>query len=66
MNLTLTLIKFDYLAESDQNNLKVGIHSFLACRRSAFKRVSMEIGRQVCLLCPWARHLTGLPLPLGG
>jgi len=19
-----------------------------------------------CLLCPWARHLTGLPLPLSG
>jgi len=26
----------------------------------------MEIGRQVHLLCPWARHLTGLPLPLSG
>jgi len=22
------------------------------------------IDLQVCLLCPWARHLTGLPLPL--
>jgi len=26
----------------------------------------MEIGRQVRFLCPWARHLTGLPLPLSG
>jgi len=26
----------------------------------------VEIGRQVRLLCPWARHLTGLPLPLSG
>jgi len=25
-------------------------------KRSAFKRVSVEIGRQVRLLCPWARH----------
>jgi len=25
--------------------------------------VSVEIGRQVRLLCPWARHLTELPLP---
>jgi len=24
----------------------------------------MEIGQEVRLLCPWARHLTGLPLPL--
>jgi len=28
--------------------------------------VSMEKGRQVRLLCPWARHLTGLLLPLSG
>jgi len=26
----------------------------------------VEIGRQVRLLCPWARHLTGLYLPLSG
>jgi len=26
----------------------------------------MKIGRQVRLLCPWARHLTGLPLPSSG
>jgi len=55
---------FDSLAESDQT-LKVGIYSFLAWR-SAFKRVSVEIGRQVRLLCPWTRYLTGLPLPLSG
>jgi len=23
----------------------------------------MKIGQQVRLLCPWKRHLTGLPLP---
>jgi len=34
------------VTESDQKFLKVGIHSFPA-RRSAFKRVSVEIGRQV-------------------
>jgi len=48
---------FDSLAESYQRTLKVGIHSFPAWR-SAFKKVSVEIGRQVRLLCPWARHLT--------
>jgi len=26
----------------------------------------VEIGGQVRLLCPWARHFTGLPLPLRG
>jgi len=51
--------------ESDQMTLKVGIHSFPAWR-SAFKRVSVKIGRQARLLCPWARHLTGLPLPVSG
>jgi len=30
------------------------------------KRVSVEIGQQVRLLHPWARHLTGLSLPLTG
>jgi len=48
--------RFDSLAESKQNTLKVGIHSFHAWR-SAIKRVSVEIGRQVrlaYLLCPWA------------
>jgi len=53
------------LANSDQKTLKVGIHNFSAWR-AAFKRVSVEIGRQVRLLCPWARHLTGLSLPLSG
>jgi len=33
---------------------------------NAFKRVSVKIGRQTRLLCPWARHLTGLPPPLSG
>jgi len=42
-----------------------GIHSFPAWR-SAFKRVSVEIGRQVRLLRPWARNLTELPLPMSG
>jgi len=31
-----------------------------------FKRVSVEIGQNVCLLCPWTRHLTGFPLSLSG
>jgi len=48
---------------SDQKALKVSIHSFPAWR-SAFKRLSVEIDRQVRLLCPWARYLTGLPLYL--
>jgi len=26
----------------------------------------METGRQALLLCPWARHLTKLPLSLNG
>jgi len=26
----------------------------------------VKIGQQVCLLCPWARYLTELPLPLSG
>jgi len=26
----------------------------------------MKIGRQVRLLCPWERHLTGMPLRLSG
>jgi len=25
----------------------------------------VKLGRQVRLLCPWARHLTGMPLPYG-
>jgi len=41
------------------------VHSFPTWR-SAFKRVSVEIGRQVRLLCPWTSHLTGLPLSLSG
>jgi len=28
--------------------------------------INMKIGRQVRLLCPWARHLTSLPLPVSG
>jgi len=28
--------------------------------------ISVGIGRQVRLLCPWARHLTGLTLPMSG
>jgi len=34
--------------------------------RSALKTVSVEIGLQVRLLSSWAKHLTGLPLPLSG
>jgi len=56
---------FDFLAELDQKILKDGIYSFPA-GRSALKRNSVKIGRQVRLLCPWARQLTGLPLPLRG
>jgi len=33
---------------------------------SIYKWVSVEIGWQARLLCPWARHLTRLPLPLSG
>jgi len=28
--------------------------------------VKNKIGRQVRMLCPWARHLTRLPLPISG
>jgi len=28
--------------------------------------MKIEDRPQVLLLCPWARHLTGLPLPLSG
>jgi len=51
---------FDSLAESNQKTLKVGIYSFSSWR-SAFKRVSVKISRQVRLLCPWARHLWDCP-----
>jgi len=57
--------RFDSLAESDKKTLNVGIHRFPAWR-SALKTHSAMIGRQVRLLCPWATHLTGLPLPLNG
>jgi len=53
------------MAGSDQKTLKVSIHSFPAWR-STFKRVSVEMGQQVRLLCPSARHLTRLPLSLSG
>jgi len=53
------------MTESDKKTSKVGIHSFPASR-SIFKRVSVEIGRQVHLLCPWAKNLKGLSLPLSG
>jgi len=52
-------------SESNQKSLKVGIHSFPAWR-SALKRASVKIGRQVRLFCPWARYLTGLPLRFSG
>jgi len=39
-------------ATSDQNTLQLGIHSFPAWLL-AFRRVSVEIGRQVRLLYPW-------------
>jgi len=38
---------FDSLAVPDQNTLKVGIHSF-----PAIKRVNVEVGWHVRLLCP--------------
>jgi len=41
-------------------------HSQLPFLTFSIKRVSVEIGLQVRLLCPWARHLTGLPLPSSG
>jgi len=56
---------FDSLAELDQKALKVGNHSFSAWR-SACKRVNVEISRQVRLLCPWARHVAGVPFCLSG
>jgi len=45
--------------------LKFGFHSFSAWR-SALKRNSLQLRRQVRLLCPWARHLTRLPITLSG
>ena len=46
--------------ESYQKTLKNGIHSFPAWR-SAFRGRLWRTSRQVRLLCPWARHLTGRP-----
>jgi len=46
------------LAELDQKNLKVGIHSFPACR-SAFERVSAEIGWQT-LVVSLGKALNGI------
>ena len=42
--------------ESYQKTLKNGIHSFPAWR-SVHK--VWRTSRKACLLCPWARHLTG-------
>jgi len=36
----------------------------MLANRIYISSASVEIGRQVHLLSPWARHLTGLPLPL--
>jgi len=33
---------------------------------SLYSFYNVKIGRQVRLLCPWARHLTEMPLPLSG
>jgi len=40
---------FDFLAKSDQNTFKVGIHNSPAWRL-AFKRVSLEIGSELASL----------------
>jgi len=34
--------------------------------KNLLKRDSVDIVRQIRLLCPWTRHLTGLLLPLSG
>ena len=51
---------FITLVESYQTTLKYGIHSFPAWR-SEFKGRLWRTSRQVCLLCPWARHFMGRP-----
>ena len=49
---------FISLVESYQKILKYGIHSFHAWR-SAYKKIVWRTSGQACLLCPWARHITG-------
>ena len=44
--------------KSYQKTLKNGIHGFSAWH-SVQKEIEGRSSRQVCLLCPWARHLTG-------
>ena len=46
------------LAKSYQKTLKNNIHSFLLGAQHT-KRIVWRTSRQACLLCPWARHLTG-------
>ena len=53
-------LRFIPLVESYQKTLKKDIYSFPAWR-SAFMGRLWRTSRQVRLLCPWARHLTGRP-----
>ena len=51
---------FILLVESYQKFFKNGIYSFPAWRLAFMGRL-WKSNRQVHLLCPWARHLTGRP-----
>ena len=54
----MEVIKYAKEHGSYQKTLKNGILSVPAWR-SAKKRIAWRTSRQACLLCPWARHLTG-------
>jgi len=57
--------RFDSLAESDQKDFKSWYSQlpYMTCIKVGY---NVKIARQVRLLCLWARHLTGLPLPMSG
>ena len=55
-----TLKNYQKTLKNHQKTLKNGIYSFPAWR-SAFMGRLWRTSRQVRLLCPWARHLTGCP-----
>jgi len=57
--------EFDSLTESDQDFKKLVFGASLLDVQQC-KMINVKISWQVHLLCPWTRHLIGLPLPLSG
>jgi len=61
------VICVDLIYSSSQTKRHKIWFSQLPCLMFSIKKGWCEdIGRQVRFLCPWARHLTGLSLPLSG